>query len=502
MESYCYICDRKQEVNHNFSCGHSYCTHCLFHHIFINHIQQLSTNDNIEINCKCKDKGTLDISMNNLHELLVKKVELDKIEKEPDFCKIHNEEIKCFYCKNCHKPLCQICKTNTEHMKHEIVPIVDYMDKIRNFLNDISLKYRTLEQFLENFDAVSNKFKNDMETDFNITIKSIDDLIKNLNNLKVEYAKILKENLEKGVLLLKIVKLFYCNYYMEVNRKESCTDLYTLNYLKDINYEFTQLKLSHNKEMIERLKLIKNESDELSQTKKKLTDLTLTFSDISTNFNKLYSLFGHTKAINSVIQLRSGTLVTGSADYTIRFWDEINGEYKCTNTIQELTGNVIYLYQLKDGRLVSTAKDNNTIKIWDIYSPTNGLESKEKMQCELTLSGHKDSITCLFQLPDDRLVTSSRDKTVCIWEPEGRSFQQKEILTDHTDGVYVVCELSNGKIGSGSEDTTIRIWSKQEAGNYFCSNVLEGHTKGVRALCQLRDGRLASGSEDAMIKIW
>lgn len=501
MEATCFVCQTKKDVNYNFSCAHAYCVHCLYHHIFVNHIQELANTDSLRVICKCRGKGTLSLSMNQIQELLRQKIELDQNDNTKDYCHIHDKVDNSLYCKNCQRPICKMCSESSEHFQHEISDVEDYLKKVRLFLADLPLEYKNLESFLENFDDLAKKFKDDMEEDFSNTIRTIDELIKNLNNLKIQYAKVIKENLGKGIQLMKIIKLFYCGFYIEYNKKETCKDVYVLKYLKDINYEFYKLKLIHNNEMIEKLKSIKLQSDELAQTKANLLDLNLYFKDIPRNYNKLYSLYEHTKSINCVIQLKNGALATGSGDYSIRFWEIQGGEFKNTKIINELTGNVIFLYQLRDGRLVSTARDNNVVKIWDIMSQTTKGANNAKISCELTLSGHKESVTSLLQLPDERIITASRDKTLGVWSPVGRSFQQVETLIEHTEGVFCVCELPWGRIASGSDDTTIRIWENKDE-KYKCIHILGGHTKGVRALCQLKDGRLGSASEDHTIRIW
>jgi WD40 repeat protein len=80
------------------------------------------------------------------------------------------------------------------------------------------------------------------------------------------------------------------------------------------------------------------------------------------NTCKCITVLKQYNAVYSLIQLRDGRLASG-IDNTIRLWDP-KENFKCTNIIEGHTGSVNTLIQLKDGSLVTGSSDN-TIRIWN-----------------------------------------------------------------------------------------------------------------------------------------
>jgi WD40 repeat protein len=59
-------------------------------------------------------------------------------------------------------------------------------------------------------------------------------------------------------------------------------------------------------------------------------------------------------------------------------------------------------------------------------------------------------------LPDGRVISSSDDKTVKVWD-----IKSGEILTSydsHSDYVYAIDFMQNGNLVTGSRDGTVQIW--------------------------------------------
>ena len=64
--------------------------------------------------------------------------------------------------------------------------------------------------------------------------------------------------------------------------------------------------------------------------------------------------------------------------------------------------------------------------------------------------------------------------------------------------------LPDGRVLSGSRDKTVKVWAVPPAAGALalCSATLEGHTSGVTALARLPDGRVLSGSFDGTVRVW
>jgi hypothetical protein len=72
------------------------------------------------------------------------------------------------------------------------------------------------------------------------------------------------------------------------------------------------------------------------------------------------------------------------------------------------------------------------------------------------IEGHTDSVSCVVQLADGRMVSGSLDSTLRLWDIE--SGVCVKTLAGHTDSVYCVVQLADGRVVSGSRDKTLRLW--------------------------------------------
>ena len=145
-------------------------------------------------------------------------------------------------------------------------------------------------------------------------------------------------------------------------------DVFTLEYLKNVNYEFNNLEFNDEKTetSLENILIeIKNKVDKINIKKDKAdNNYRFNFVPISRKFNAIQKLIGHRQMINCIIELNDGRLLTGSSDYKMKFWEEQGGKFIETLTISELTGDILCLYELKDLRIISTLKNSGAMKVW------------------------------------------------------------------------------------------------------------------------------------------
>ena len=195
------------------------------------------------------------------------------------------------------------------------------------------------------------------------------------------------------------------------------------------------------------------------------------------------SLEGHAGPVTSLVALKDGRVVSGSADKSLRVWDTVTGE--CERTMEGHTAEVLIVAQLSGGRVASTSHDD-TLRVWN---PDTG-------ECERILKGAFGG-DGLLELPDGRILFASRKGALQIWD--AAKGECERTLEGHTDRVTSLGVLVHGRVISGSDDTTLRVWN---VGTGECVRTLKGHTGAVTSLAVLASGCVASGSADRTIRVW
>ncbi|HEY9641141.1 MAG TPA: serine/threonine-protein kinase [Coleofasciculaceae cyanobacterium] len=217
-------------------------------------------------------------------------------------------------------------------------------------------------------------------------------------------------------------------------------------------------------------------------------DQTIKIWDWATG-SELRTLVGHTSFVNALAIAPDGkTLVSGSADQTIKIWDLTTG--KLLRTLTGHTGFVNALDISHDGRILASGGADQTIKVWDLAT---GKELR-------TLTGHTGFINSLDISADGHtLVSGSTDQTIKVWDlMTGKALRT---LTGHQGFVNSVVISPDGQtVVSSSTDQTIKIWNLT-TGELLRS--LVGHKGFVNPIALSADGQtLVSGSSDQTIKIW
>ncbi len=551
-----------------FSCSHKICNICLYRRIFCNYLNDLQ-NDNeiITIKCKC-ETGELKRSFDELEIILQKKTQIDK-EKEEEriknkdnilnipICPMHPSSYKNYYCVDCFQNVCLQCvkSTNDYHPNHRILPCERLSKLIKKHIEALPLKIPNKELFERQFEIMGKKVKETAEKEFNETIKQIDECAASLFAFKKEYEEMYKKELTRCVKSLKLIKLFYLNYYFDKEICQESNDINLLRYVNNISFEFMDTNLNHDKSINKIFGEIKSNIDNMSKSNgQKTLSIKFTYDNVSRSFKcEDVILKAHDKTIRSIIETSEQKLISAGYDYTMKIWEEGNDGFGNKNTIKILCGAVTCLLQLKDERILSSSASDNNIKVW-VDDKKGGYDLRQ------SLTAHNKPVTSMVLLNDSRILTGSIDFSIIVWKENsnefvvfqkiidqkrpimkilnlfdnqfvfctdesvikfygfGKKFENindtmnesfifKSILKKHTGRVNCLCELKNHYLVSGgaeignNKDHYINIW-KPLNDSFSFVQTLRGHQSDINTIIQLQDGRIASASKDRTIRIW
>lgn len=198
--------------------------------------------------------------------------------------------------------------------------------------------------------------------------------------------------------------------------------------------------------------------------------------------------FTLSKTLNSSpawsVLLDGQTAISGSEDYTIKFWNIDTGTV--TNTLTGHTDVVRALTLTPDRTLISGSGDR-TIKLWN-------LQTKQPIQ---TLD-HGSPVWSVAA-NKDTLFSGGEDGILNLWSLSNRTLLKS--ISAHEGRIFDIVVSPDGKaIATGGRDRTIKLWNAQTGA---LIRTITGHSDTVRALAFSPDGQtLVSTSWDKTIKLW
>jgi WD40 repeat protein len=155
-------------------------------------------------------------------------------------------------------------------------------------------------------------------------------------------------------------------------------------------------------------------------------------------------------------------------------------------------------YNLNDQTTIVNSIRNTNLK-QTVFNTIRKLKQKLYLyECKQTLIGHTKSVTCILQLKDGPLLSTSHDNTIRIWKLSD-NFKPSSPLMEFTSPIETAIQLKNKNIAIGLMDGRIIIL--KYPGMCFIKE-LNTKSKCVRKLVELNDRRLISCSRGSVVKIW
>lgn len=113
---------------------------------------------------------------------------------------------------------------------------------------------------------------------------------------------------------------------------------------------------------------------------------------------------------------------------------------------------------------------------------------------------HDSIIYYLSQLNNQKLLSSSKDTAIKIWNLLLKKFSLETVIRGHTSDIYKAIPITKNRIASCSLDSSIRIWEGLKPYNQVTSFTQDG---AIRSIIQLKSKViLLSGSNAQTLLFW
>jgi WD40 repeat protein len=193
-------------------------------------------------------------------------------------------------------------------------------------------------------------------------------------------------------------------------------------------------------------------------------------------------------------------LATASEDTTVRLWD-VRDPAHPRPLGEPLTGHQGWVGSAvfsPDGRTLATAGDDGAVRLWDVTEPAH------PVHLGLPLAAHDGTVYLVAFSPDGRtLAVANESSTVRLWDVTDREHAVPlgEPLAGHTGPVRSVAFSPDGRtVAAGGDDTTVLLWNVAAPAS---PRRLAGHTRLVHSVAFSPDGStLATGSQDSTVRLW
>jgi WD40 repeat protein len=167
-------------------------------------------------------------------------------------------------------------------------------------------------------------------------------------------------------------------------------------------------------------------------------------------------------------------------------------------TLKSHKDAIFALTVLPDDRIVSGSRDYS-IKIWQ-------KDQENSWKCVRSLDGHRGSITSLTVYPPSFLISGSLDSTMRVWNVDSGIGL---FSVDCGTSIYSLYTFKTNEFASGLDDGTLKLWHGS-APTFKCRTTIKAHDDGIRCIQEIpinnnsssSSDLFATGSYDFTVKLW
>ncbi|KAJ5629767.1 hypothetical protein N7528_003424 [Penicillium herquei] len=236
-------------------------------------------------------------------------------------------------------------------------------------------------------------------------------------------------------------------------------------------------------------------------------------STSSSNFQDchVFSLEAHMDEVTA-LHFKGDTLISGSADKTLRQWDLVKG--RCVQTLDILWAATQASTTSNDGgwrpsgRLPDASADfvgavqcfdaalacgtaDGMVRLWDLRSG----------QVHRSLVGHTGPVTCL-QFDDVHLVTGSLDRSIRIWDLRMGSIYDAYAYEKPVTSMM----FDSKRIVAAAGENVVKVYDKADGNHWDCGPGVgmddEGPSPATIERVRIKDGYLVEGRKDGTMAAW